>query len=59
MSYLVEPIQALGLSATIFGVRYPEPLVRQLADAGIERTVELAAADAGEAQVVLAEDHDV
>jgi spore maturation protein CgeB len=35
MSYLVEPIQALGLSATIFGVRYPEPLVRQLADAGI------------------------
>jgi spore maturation protein CgeB len=33
--YLVEPVCALGLNATVYGVRYPEHAQRSLADAGI------------------------
>lgn len=35
-SYLLEPIRALGLSATIHGVRYPEAAVAELEAAGID-----------------------
>ena len=34
--FLFEPVARLGLSATIFGVRYPESAQRRLAAAGIE-----------------------
>lgn len=33
--YLIEPVRALGLSAAVYGVRYPESALRALADAGI------------------------
>jgi spore maturation protein CgeB len=33
--YLLEPVRALGLRATIYGVRYPEHALRSLAAAGI------------------------
>jgi spore maturation protein CgeB len=32
---LIEPVKALGLSATVYGVRYPPAALRALADAGI------------------------
>jgi spore maturation protein CgeB len=34
--FLIEPIARLGLEARVYGVRYPEPARRALADAGIE-----------------------
>jgi spore maturation protein CgeB len=34
--YLIEPVRALGLSAVVYGVRYPESALRALAGAGIE-----------------------
>jgi spore maturation protein CgeB len=34
--FLIEPVKALGLKARIYGVRYPEAVIRTLADAGIE-----------------------
>ena len=34
-AYLIEPVKRLGLSATVHGVRYPEPALAALADAGI------------------------
>jgi spore maturation protein CgeB len=33
--FLIEPARALGLAATAYGVRYPEPARRTLAEAGI------------------------
>jgi spore maturation protein CgeB len=33
--FLVEPIRRLGARATVYGVRYPEAVRRELADAGI------------------------
>lgn len=33
--FLIEPVRALGLRATVFGVRYPPEALRALADAGI------------------------
>ena len=33
--FLIDPIRDLGLSATLHGVRYPEPVLAVLADAGI------------------------
>ena len=33
--YLLEPVRALGLKATVYGVRYPQHAQRSLADAGI------------------------
>jgi spore maturation protein CgeB len=33
--YLLEPVRALGLDATVYGVRYPEHAQRSLAGAGI------------------------
>jgi len=36
MEFLVRPVQALGLRARVYGVRYPEHARRALADAGIE-----------------------
>jgi len=34
--FLIEPARALGLSARVHGVRYPDAATRALADAGIE-----------------------
>lgn len=34
--FLIEPIRALGLTARIYGVRYPESALAELAAAGIE-----------------------
>jgi spore maturation protein CgeB len=34
--FLVEPVRELGLSATAYGVRYPEPVLRELRAAGFE-----------------------
>lgn len=34
--FLVEPVKSLNLSATVYGVRYPEEAVRQLEEAGIQ-----------------------
>jgi spore maturation protein CgeB len=34
-TYLIEPVAALGLTATVHGVRYPDAAVRALAAAGI------------------------
>jgi spore maturation protein CgeB len=34
--FLIEPVRSLGLRARVYGVRYPEPARRALADAGIE-----------------------
>jgi spore maturation protein CgeB len=33
---LIQPVRALGLSARVYGVRYPEHARRELAEAGIE-----------------------
>jgi spore maturation protein CgeB len=33
--YLIEPVRALGLTAAVYGVRYPESALRALASAGI------------------------
>ncbi|MCB8839355.1 glycosyltransferase [Aurantimonas sp. VKM B-3413] len=33
--FLIEPVKALGLSGSVHGVRYPEPALVQLADAGL------------------------
>jgi spore maturation protein CgeB len=33
--YLIEPVRALGLTAAVYGVRYPESALRALAGAGI------------------------
>jgi spore maturation protein CgeB len=33
--FLIEPVRALGISATVHGVRYPEPALRALYDARI------------------------
>jgi len=34
--FLIEPVKALGLKARVYGVRYPERALKDLADAGIE-----------------------
>jgi spore maturation protein CgeB len=34
--FLIEPVEALGLRARVYGVRYPEDALRVLDDAGIE-----------------------
>jgi spore maturation protein CgeB len=34
--FLIEPVNALGLRARVYGVRYPEEARRLLADAGVE-----------------------
>ncbi|HET7370180.1 MAG TPA: glycosyltransferase [Gammaproteobacteria bacterium] len=34
--FLVEPVEALELQATIYGVRYPRPVLRKLAAAGFD-----------------------
>jgi spore maturation protein CgeB len=34
--FLIEPVRALGLRATVYGVRYPDEARRALAEAGIE-----------------------
>jgi len=34
--FLIDPVQALGLTATVYGVRYPESARARLAAAGIE-----------------------
>ena len=34
--FLIKPVKKLGLSARVYGVRYPEEAKRALADAGIE-----------------------
>lgn len=34
-AFLIEPVKALGLRATVFGVRYPPDALRALANAGI------------------------
>ena len=34
--FLIEPVRELGLTATVYGVRYPEGAVRELRAAGIE-----------------------
>jgi spore maturation protein CgeB len=34
--FLIEPVKALGLKATVFGVRYPQHALEELAAAGIE-----------------------
>lgn len=34
--FLIEPIEELGLTARVYGVRYPESARKELADAGIE-----------------------
>jgi spore maturation protein CgeB len=34
--FLIEPVKALGLRARVYGVRYPEQALREMADAGIE-----------------------
>jgi spore maturation protein CgeB len=34
-AYLIDPVAALGLRATVYGVRYPDAAVRALAGAGI------------------------
>lgn len=36
MEFLVRPVQALGLRARVYGVRYPEHARRALADSGID-----------------------
>lgn len=33
--YLIQPVRALRLRATVYGVRYPESALRELTDAGI------------------------
>jgi spore maturation protein CgeB len=33
--FLIKPVKALGLSANVYGVRYPDDALSQLADAGI------------------------
>jgi spore maturation protein CgeB len=33
--FLLEPVKALGLKATVYGVRYPDHALKALADAGI------------------------
>lgn len=35
MEYLIEPVKALGLKATVYGVRYPEHALEKLKAAGI------------------------
>ncbi|OLP53660.1 glycosyltransferase [Rhizobium rhizosphaerae] len=35
-AFLIEPVRALGLSATVRGVRYPQPALSALAEAGID-----------------------
>lgn len=47
--FLVEPVRALGLSATVHGVRYPEPARVALARAGIDQPGWIANADVPEA----------
>ena len=34
--FLIAPVKDLGLSATVYGVRYPEAALAELADAGVE-----------------------
>lgn len=34
--YLLNPVKTLGLRAKVYGVRYPEPVLDELRDAGIE-----------------------
>jgi spore maturation protein CgeB len=34
--FLIEPVKALGLRARVYGVRYPEQALREMADADIE-----------------------
>jgi spore maturation protein CgeB len=34
--YLIRPVKQLGLRATVYGVRYPDQVLDELADAGIE-----------------------
>ncbi len=34
--YLIRPVKELGLRAAVYGVRYPEPVLEELAKAGIE-----------------------
>ena len=34
--FFIAPVKDLGLSATVYGVRYPEPVLEELTDAGIE-----------------------
>lgn len=34
--FLIEPVNALGLKARVYGVRYPQHALKMLADAGIE-----------------------
>jgi spore maturation protein CgeB len=34
--FLVEPVKQLGIRARVYGVRYPQEALRELADAGIE-----------------------
>lgn len=36
MSYLVRPVQRMGIKATVYGVRYPQHALAALADAGIQ-----------------------
>jgi spore maturation protein CgeB len=48
-SYLFTPVRALGLSATVHGVRYPAEALEELADAGIAYAGWIANADAPEA----------
>lgn len=34
--FLIRPVKRLGLKATVYGVRYPDSALQELADAGIE-----------------------
>src|SRR5207248_1476101 len=34
--YLIQPVKALKLTARVYGVRYPQHVLSELADAGIE-----------------------
>ena len=47
--FLIEPVKALGLSGSVHGVRYPEPALVQLADAGLAYHGWIANADVPEA----------
>jgi spore maturation protein CgeB len=44
-TFLVEPVRALGLTATVHGVRYPEAALRTLSGAGIDYRGWIANAD--------------
>jgi len=43
--FLIEPVRALRMSATVHGVRYPEPALSALSDAGIDHRGWIANAD--------------